>query len=175
MQIPAKEAYRAGRAIISARWKSPVYYANALYAEELYHYIADNEFDTVVMPHLFPAEALIYMLRKHECRPDIHTYFVGTDYTCIPFTEETEASWPANLPVFSLVVRIRPHTCRTQITYVLLGMSSLYMLHAKWIPWQICGGLLMISCVVVHKNSLRQQALEQQEAEGEKKVSAVSA
>ncbi|MBD5529605.1 MAG: glycosyltransferase, partial [Lachnospiraceae bacterium] len=49
--------------------------------------------DTVVMPHLFPAEALTYMLRKHECRPDIHTYFVGTDYTCIPFTEETEADY----------------------------------------------------------------------------------
>ena len=75
---------------------------------------------------------------------------------------------------FSLVVRIRPHTRRTRITYILLGMSSLYMLHAKWIPWQICGGMLMLSSVVVHKNSLRQQALEQQEAEGEKKVSTVS-
>lgn len=86
-------AYRAGRAITSARRKSPVYYANALYAEKLYHYIVDNGYDTVVMPHLFPAEALTYMLRKHECRPDIHTYFVGTDYTCIPFTEETEADY----------------------------------------------------------------------------------
>ncbi len=88
-----KGAYRAGRAITSSRRKSPVYYANALYAEKLYHYIVDNGYDTVVMPHLFPAEALTYMLRKHECRPDIHTYFVGTDYTCIPFTEETEADY----------------------------------------------------------------------------------
>lgn len=88
-----KGAYRAGRAITSARRKSPVYYANALYAERLYHYIVDNGYDTVVMPHLFPAEALTYMLRKHECRPNIHTFFVGTDYTCIPFTEETEADY----------------------------------------------------------------------------------
>ncbi len=88
-----KGAYRAGKAITSARRKSPVYYANALYAEKLYRYIVDNKYDTVVMPHLFPAEALTYMLRKHECRPDIHTYFVGTDYTCIPFTEETEADY----------------------------------------------------------------------------------
>lgn len=88
-----KGAYRAGKAITSARRKSPVYYANALYAEKLYRYIVDNGYDTVVMPHLFPAEALTYMLRKHECRPDIHTYFVGTDYTCIPFTEETEADY----------------------------------------------------------------------------------
>lgn len=86
-------AYRAGRAITSSKRKSPVYYANALYAERLYHYIVDNGYDTIVMPHLFPAEALTYMLRKHECRPDIHTYFVGTDYTCIPFTEETEADY----------------------------------------------------------------------------------
>lgn len=88
-----KGAYRAGRVITSARRKSPVYYANALYAEKLYHYIVDYGYDTVVMPHLFPAEALTYMLRKHECRPDIHTYFVGTDYTCIPFTEETEVDY----------------------------------------------------------------------------------
>ncbi len=88
-----KGAYKAGRAITSSRRKSPVYYANALYAEKLYHYIADNGYDTVVMPHLFPAEAVTYMLRKHACRPDIHTYFIGTDYTCIPFTEETEADY----------------------------------------------------------------------------------
>ena len=84
-----KGAYKAGRAITSSRRKSPVYYANALYAEKLYH----NGYDTIVMPHLFPAEALTYMLRKHGCRPDIRTYFVGTDYTCIPFTEETEADY----------------------------------------------------------------------------------
>ncbi len=88
-----KGAYKAGRAITSSRRKSPVYYANALYAEKLYHYIVDNGYDTIVMPHLFPAEALTYMLRKHGCRPDIRTYFVGTDYTCIPFTEETEADY----------------------------------------------------------------------------------
>lgn len=88
-----KGAYRAGRAITSSRRKSPVYYANALYAEKLYHYIVDNGYDTVVMPHLFPAEALTYMLRKHERRPNIRTYFVGTDYTCIPFTEETEVDY----------------------------------------------------------------------------------
>lgn len=88
-----KRAYKAGQAITSSRRKSPIYYANALYAQKLYNYIVDNQYDTVVMPHLFPAEALTYMLRKHKCRPNIHTYFVGTDYTCIPFTEETEADY----------------------------------------------------------------------------------
>lgn len=75
---------------------------------------------------------------------------------------------------FSLVARIRPHTRRTRITFVLLAMSSLYMLYARWIPWQICGGMLMISCIVVHKNSLRQQALERQAAEGAKQTTTVS-
>lgn len=76
---------------------------------------------------------------------------------------------------FSLVVRIRPHTWRTRITYTLLALSSLCMLHACWIPWQICGGMLLISCIVVHKNSLRQQALEERAARGAEKTTAVSA
>lgn len=63
---------------------------------------------------------------------------------------------------FSLVVRIRPHTRRTRITFLLLALSSLYMVYAHWIPRQICGGMLLLSGIVVHKNSLRQQALEEQ-------------
>lgn len=84
-------AYRAGRAITSSRHKSPVYYANTLYAEKLYRYIMDNGFDTIVMPHLFPAEAVTYMMKKHD--PPVETYFVATDYTCIPFTEETKLDY----------------------------------------------------------------------------------
>lgn len=68
---------------------------------------------------------------------------------------------------FSLVVRIRPHTRRTRITYILLALSSLYMVYAHWIPRQVCGGMLLISCIVVHKNSLRQQILEEQRAVGQ--------
>ncbi|MCX4304605.1 MAG: glycosyltransferase [Acetatifactor sp.] len=84
-------AYRAGSAITSARHKSPVYYANALYADKLYAYIVENDFDTVVMPHLFPAEAVTYMQKKHHLR--LASYFIATDYTCIPFTEETSPDY----------------------------------------------------------------------------------
>lgn len=80
-------AYRAGNAIRSATRKSPVYFANELYARSLYQYIVENGFDTIVMPHLFPAEALTYI--KEKFNPAVRTYFVATDYTCIPFTEET--------------------------------------------------------------------------------------
>ena len=84
-------AYKAGKAISSAKHKSPVYYANALYAQSLYEYIADNGYDTIVMPHLFPAEAVTYMMKKY--RPPVKTYFIATDYACIPFTEETETDY----------------------------------------------------------------------------------
>ena len=84
-------AYRAGRAISSARLKSPVYFANALYADRLCSYIRENGYDTVVMPHLFPAEAMTWLLRKHKL--DVQTYFIATDYTCIPFTEETRVDY----------------------------------------------------------------------------------
>lgn len=63
---------------------------------------------------------------------------------------------------FSLVVRIRPHTRRTRITFLLLAGSSLYMYYVHWISWQICGGILLLSVIVAHKNSLRQQVLEQE-------------
>lgn len=68
---------------------------------------------------------------------------------------------------FSLVVRIRPHTRRTRITFILLALSSLYMEYVHWIPWQVCGGILLICCIVVHKNNLRQQALEEQQIAGQ--------
>ena len=84
-------AYRVGKAISSSRHKSPVYYANKLYAGKLYDYITQNGFDTVVMPHLFPAEAVTYMVKKHH--PKLKSYFVATDYTCIPFTEETNPDY----------------------------------------------------------------------------------
>lgn len=83
--------YKAGKAITSSRRKSPVYYANALYADRLYRYITENGFDTIIMPHLFPAEAVTYMQRKYH--PPVKTYFIATDYTCIPFTEETEMDY----------------------------------------------------------------------------------
>ncbi len=84
-----KNAYKAGRLLSNKRLRSPVYYANALYSNRLLAYIKTNGFDAIIMPHLFPAEALTYLLRKHKV--SVKTYFIATDYTCIPFTEETRA------------------------------------------------------------------------------------
>jgi len=80
--------YAAGEFLSSERRKSPVYFANALYAENLQRYLVENDIDAAVCPHLFPAEALTYLRKKHHL--SARTYFVSTDYTCIPFLEETE-------------------------------------------------------------------------------------
>ena len=81
-------AYKAGEWISSSKRKSPVYLANIHYAHSLYEYIRQEKIDGVVMPHLFPAEAMTY-IRRHFDRT-IPCYGIATDYTCIPFTEETE-------------------------------------------------------------------------------------
>ena len=80
--------YTAGEFIRSDKRKSPVYFANALYAENLRRYLEEEEFDAVVCPHLFPAEALTYLKRKHAL--SARCYYVSTDYACIPFLEETD-------------------------------------------------------------------------------------
>lgn len=80
-------AYMAGDFISSARRKSPVYYANVGMAKYLEHYLQEHPADILVMPHLFPAETVTYMKRKGTLQ--IPALAIATDYTCIPFWEET--------------------------------------------------------------------------------------
>lgn len=80
-------AYRVAGKISSSKRKSPVYYANTLYGRKLYRYIEKEGYDCVVMPHLFPAETITYIKKHYPLRAAC--FFVATDYTCIPFTEET--------------------------------------------------------------------------------------
>ena len=83
--------YKLGSIISSSRHKSPVYLANKLMAKHLECYLDVNDFDAIVMPHLFPAETLTYM--KHRGTLKLPTVAIGTDYTCIPFWEETECDY----------------------------------------------------------------------------------
>lgn len=80
--------YRAGNAISSDKRKSPVYLANKLYQDAMGDYIEQNHFDVVVMPHLFPAQTLTSL--KNKGRLHARTVAIATDYTCIPFWEETD-------------------------------------------------------------------------------------
>lgn len=80
--------YQAGDAITNPYVKSPVYAANLTYARKLGRFIRENGYDTVITSHVFPAQALTH-LSKHE-HVDAKTYFIATDYTCHPFTDEIE-------------------------------------------------------------------------------------
>lgn len=79
--------YRAGVVYSASKLPSPIYQANALYAERLCTYLTDNKFDAVITTHLFAMEALTAIRKKHgSCIP---CFGVMTDYTCIPFVHET--------------------------------------------------------------------------------------
>ncbi len=81
-------AYQAGKFISTSKFKSVVYYANKPAARRLACYIEKNGFDTVLMPHLFPAETLTAARKNYGL--SVKSYAIATDYTCIPFWEETE-------------------------------------------------------------------------------------
>lgn len=83
--------YKAGRAISTPKHKSPVYWANRLYRDKLYEHLISRSFDAVVTSHLFPAEVLTSL--KRENRLPVKTLAIATDYTCIPFWEETECDY----------------------------------------------------------------------------------
>jgi processive 1,2-diacylglycerol beta-glucosyltransferase len=70
---------------------SVCYLANMKYAEELYEYIDDGGFDTIVMPHVFPSEALTRIRKKHGGA--LTTYFISTDYSYPPFLCDTKLDY----------------------------------------------------------------------------------
>ena len=56
---------------------------------------------------------------------------------------------------------IRPHTKRTRITYICFAVGAAVLLMIQRIPRQVFGGALLISAIVIHKNSIRQEILEE--------------
>jgi len=83
--------YRLGMKISSSKRKSPVYYANSLAAGAVASYLEKETFDVILVTHLYPAEILTWLKRKG--RLTLPFVSVGTDYTCIPFWEETECDY----------------------------------------------------------------------------------
>ncbi len=80
--------YKLGDLYRKFSFRSPVYHLNGKMIPYMDDYLKKNHFDVVIMPHLFPAEILTQMKNHNYNIPK--TVFVATDYTCIPFTEETE-------------------------------------------------------------------------------------
>ncbi len=80
-----KQIYHIGELYGKLKIKSPVYGINTLFKKNLTEFIISNKFDLVIATHLFPAETLTSIKKKH---PHIHFLIITTDYTCIPFFEE---------------------------------------------------------------------------------------
>ena len=83
--------YKVGGLISSSTRKSPVYYANSLLAGRLDRYIKEHSFDLILTPHLYAAEVLTCL--KHRGLLSVPVIAIGTDYTCIPFWEETDCDY----------------------------------------------------------------------------------
>ena len=80
--------YSAGELYRRLPFRSPVYFVNYSMVPLMEEYLTRKHFDIIITTHLFPAEILTCMKKKGIHIPK--TIFIATDYTCIPFTEETE-------------------------------------------------------------------------------------
>lgn len=83
--------YKLGMIISKITKKSPVYYVNAKMGKYLQKYLEEEKFDALLMPHLYPSETLTYMKRQGIELPFMAA--IMTDYTCIPFWEETRCDY----------------------------------------------------------------------------------
>ena len=72
---------------------SPVYWVNGKMAPYMKHFLSQNHFDVIIMTHMYPAHILRHL--KEQGFPLPKTVLVATDYTCIPFMEETDCDYYA--------------------------------------------------------------------------------
>jgi len=70
-----------------SRRRSVCYLANSTYASSLYQFILDNGYDTLILPHVFPSEAVTRIRRKFDA--SFRAYFIATDYSYPPFLNDT--------------------------------------------------------------------------------------
>ena len=80
--------YRIGDLYDRSRLPSPIYAANALYAEALGRFVTEGRFDAVISTHLYGMEGMCAARRKGFASAP--SYGVLTDYTFIPFFEEPD-------------------------------------------------------------------------------------
>ena len=68
--------------------KSPVYYSNRSVWKPLEALFEKEQYDAVLTTHLYPGEIMAAMRAHGMYVPP--TYWVSTDYDCIPYTEEAD-------------------------------------------------------------------------------------
>ena len=71
--------------------KSPVYYMNGKMGTYIKNLLKQEEYDAIVMTHLYPAETITWL--KQNGTPLPLTVGVETDYTSTPFWEETDCDY----------------------------------------------------------------------------------
>lgn len=81
------ELYLIGEYVSSPGGRSPIFRLNTLYAERLYREILRLEPDVIVCTHIFSAQAVTWLRERHGL--NMTTVGIATDYTCIPFWEES--------------------------------------------------------------------------------------
>ena len=80
--------YKLGALYEATRLPSPVYWANAKYADELYSLIKEEGFDAVISTHLYSMLAITAARKKYSL--NIPVFGVLTDYTVIPFFRDAK-------------------------------------------------------------------------------------
>jgi processive 1,2-diacylglycerol beta-glucosyltransferase len=79
--------YRIGEFVSSPGGHSPIYGLNTLYASRLLEEISRFHPDAIICPHIFSAQAVTHLRRDYDLK--LPTAGLATDYTCIPFWEES--------------------------------------------------------------------------------------
>lgn len=95
--------YQAGNLYDKTTLTSPTHFINGKSSGRLLRYINQGHFTAVFCTHLFPMEALSYLVE--EDRLDIPSFSVMTDYTVIPFYRKTNLDYyflsnPYDIPTF---------------------------------------------------------------------------
>lgn len=80
--------YTLGKIYDDMRLPSPIYKANASYADELYSYIEEQGYDCIICTHLFAMQAMTAVRRKF-CL-SARCYGIMTDYTIHPFIKDSD-------------------------------------------------------------------------------------
>lgn len=83
--------YSLGQAYRRLPFRSPVYWANGKVARYMEEFLDKHHFDVIIMTHIFPAQILANLKRRGRKLPK--TILIATDYTCIPFMEESDCDY----------------------------------------------------------------------------------
>lgn len=83
--------YNLGEAYRKLPFHSPVYWASTKMAVYLKDFLEKHQFDAIIMTHMYPAHILTHLKRSGIIIPK--TILIATDYTCIPFMEESDCDY----------------------------------------------------------------------------------